>query len=309
MMLDEFCNRIGHLRRATVDGKLAPYKPVLLAAVVILIHKRKIVSQRIFLDGGLRSAFEQLLYRLFPEWKPGADIRLPFRHLATDGVWQLVARNGAAALLAQAQSDSSAKAAQILRHVLCAELDAQLFYLLSTRFDARLRIVKVLGDLYFPKERAWDLLSLFFAEDEQVAPRVAEAPAITERAFEEHLERNWRETPFASLGVELATRDRLGLPGRQVLTPVNAIDLLGYAEQTRTWWVFELKRGRPPDAVVGQVSRYLGWVSEERRGRREKAVGVVLAQKADQKLRYAVRANPNLDLWLWDGSFAIHRAA
>jgi len=69
---------------------------------------------------------------------------------------------------------------------------------------------------------------------------------------------------------------------------VNAIDLLGFEQQARRWWVFELKRGRSADAVVGQVSRYLGWTGEERRGHRETAVGAIIVNRADPKLSYAV---------------------
>jgi len=39
------------------------------------------------------------------------------------------------------------------------------------------------------------------------------------------------------------------------------------------------------------VSRYLGWIAEERRGHRESAVGAVIVKRADAKLRYAVKAN------------------
>jgi hypothetical protein len=85
-----------------------------------------------------------------------------------------------------------------------------------------------------------------------------------------------------------------------VLTPVNAIDLLGYQPGEKCWWVFELKRGRPPDRVVGQVSRYLGWVLRQRAGHGERAVGAIIARRVDAKLRYAAHANPLLSLWEYD---------
>lgn len=85
-----------------------------------------------------------------------------------------------------------------------------------------------------------------------------------------------------------------------MLTPVNAIDLLGFQPQEKCWWVFELKRGRPPDRVVGQVSRYLGCVLRERSGQGERAVGAIIARRVDPKLRYAAHANPLLSLWEYD---------
>ena len=85
-----------------------------------------------------------------------------------------------------------------------------------------------------------------------------------------------------------------------MFTPVNAIDLLGYEAKARRWWVLELKRNRSADVVVGQVSRYLGWIVEERRGHRESAVGAIIVRRADPKLRYAVKANDRLSLWEFD---------
>jgi RecB family endonuclease NucS len=107
------------------------------------------------------------------------------------------------------------------------------------------------------------------------------------------------------MGIELSRRETRGLPGRQVLTPVSAIDLLGYEPSRRRWWVFELKRGRPADRVVGQVSRYLGWMAEERAGHGESAVGAIIAGESDARLRYAVRANEKLSLWEYDAELRV----
>ena len=64
--------------------------------------------------------------------------------------------------------------------------------------------------------------------------------------------------------------------------------------------MIELKHGRSADDVVGQVSRYLGWVTEECARRGETATGAIVVREADEKVRYAVRANPRLTLWTWD---------
>jgi RecB family endonuclease NucS len=57
--------------------------------------------------------------------------------------------------------------------------------------------------------------------------------------------------------------------------------------------VVELKRGRGSDAVVGQVSRYMGWVKENLAGS-HRVFGIILAADADEEMRYAVAAHPNL---------------
>ena len=148
------------------------------------------------------------------------------------------------------------------------------------------------------------------------AERAAEAPVpelgevpFSEKFLEEHLERHWSRTPFATMGVELAKPEKHGIAGRQVLTEVNSIDLLGYQEANRCWWVFELKRGRPGDAVVGQVGRYLTWVRKRFQPAGDDAVGVVIARDADTKLRYSVQSQQGVSLWLYDDALSIHRAS
>jgi hypothetical protein len=248
----------------------------------------------------LRSAFQQLLARLFPTWPRRPNPQYPFRHLESDGVWRLVPNDGASEELRLAKADRAA-AWTVLRHVRCALLDANVFERLATRLDDRFRVLQVLSRLYFPTETSgalWHLLGEYDNGADYGTAQVSER--LTERALEEHIESHWRETPFAALGVELSRRETTGLPGRQVLTPVNAIDLLGIHPGRREWWVFELKRGRPSDAVVGQVSRYLGWMNEEHRSGDRSAVGAIIARHTDRKLQLAVRANPALSLWQFD---------
>ncbi len=162
------------------------------------------------------------------------------------------------------------------------------------------------GGVVKPSGRLWDLL-----EDlpSVPVPRAAEGEQVSERALEVHLEQHWGEAPFARAGVDLARREAHGWPCRQVFTPVNSIDLLGFESKARRWWVFELKRGRSADRVVGQVSRYLGWIGEERRGNRESAVGAIIVRKADPKLGYAVNANERLSLWEFDEQLQVKRVA
>ena len=49
--------------------------------------------------------------------------------------------------------------------------------------------------------------------------------------------------------------------GVEYPTPVGKIDILTIDED-ETFYVFELKWGRGRDKVVGQVTRYMGWVSD-----------------------------------------------
>lgn len=302
MNFDEWLCRVEDLRKDRARGPEKPYKPLLLASVLVLIAKRKLLARQVFLDGGLKSVFKQLLARLYPDWEYRADPRYPFRHLENDGVWTLVAGNAAAL---DAARGAGAKAREVLRYVACAELPPDVFAAL-TRPAGWLRALTDICKHLPP--RAIGRIAELAGEPSAPMPRVAARELITERALEEHLVAGWHLTPFARRGVRLATCERDGLPGRQVVTPVNAIDLLGFQRAARTWWVIELKRGRTSDAVVGQVSRYLGWLSESRRGKGEKAVGVVVARVADAKLVHAVRANDRLSLWLYDDHLNLKQA-
>jgi hypothetical protein len=295
------------LRRLRVDrskGVAKPYKPLLLAAVMLLIGKGKLRSPDIALDGGLVSAFKQLLALVYPEWKLGRSPDYPFRHLETDGVWQLVPRDGALEQLTAARG-MGGRARTVLRHVAFARMDPAVFAALAASPALRAQILDTLCAWYLPAGARRQLADI--ESGRSLAVETTTTAILDEKALEESLVRDWTRTAFAQLGVELASVERHGRPGRQVLTPVNAIDLLGYHPERKEWWVIELKHGRPADEVVGQVSRYLGWVSEECARRGERATGAIVARDANEKLRYAVRANPRLTLWTWDEELVVSK--
>lgn len=307
MTFEQFIEALRHLRLDRSGGEPKPYKPLLLASIVVLIHKGEIRTREIFLDGGLRSVFYQLLARLYPGRFQSANIVYPFRYLDSDRVLRLVPKDGAAGSLQAARAEGSAEW-KVMKHVRCAELDAEVFQALASSFQNRFRVLQLLIQTYdFPRDRTghlWDLLST--EEAALPVPVAAEPTAITERAVEEHLETNWRATEFARLGIELSTEEKHGLPCRQVLTPRNTIDLLGYRVAAREWWVFELKKGRSSDAVVGQVGRYMTWIGDQAK-RNESVRGAIIVGKADENLKASVRSNERLSLWQYDAALAVRQ--
>ncbi len=104
MNFEQFLEAARHLRRDRSGGEPKPYKPLLLASVVVLIHKGEIRTREVYLDGGLKSVFHQLLAKLYPGRFEAAKIIYPFRHLESDRVWRPVARDGAATGLAVARA-------------------------------------------------------------------------------------------------------------------------------------------------------------------------------------------------------------
>jgi len=49
--------------------------------------------------------------------------------------------------------------------------------------------------------------------------------------------------------------------------------------------VVELKKGRKSDDVVGQLSRYMGWVMKNRS---KKVRGIIIVSEPDDRLEYAI---------------------
>jgi hypothetical protein len=107
-----------------------------------------------------------------------------------------------------------------------------------------------------------------------------------------------------------------GIPGRQFPTDVGDIDLLCVDAKKRLA-VVELKRGRESDRVVGQIQRYIGWVEANLVKQGNTVRGIIIVHKPtdkypfDQRLHYAVQANPKLELRYYEIrlSFLAHNAA
>jgi len=84
-----------------------------------------------------------------------------------------------------------------------------------------------------------------------------------------------------------------GKSGRQYITEIGDIDLL--CKKNNDFVVIELKKGRSSDKVVGQISRYIGWV-KEKLANGNNVKGIIIVHDFDTKLKYAALANPNIEL-------------
>ena len=80
----------------------------------------------------------------------------------------------------------------------------------------------------------------------------------------------------------------LTLVERQYSTAVGPIDLLAKDSQG-VYVVIELKRGRTGDKVVGQILRYLGWVTRRLcQGKNTRVRGIIVGKDFDDKFEAAV---------------------
>jgi hypothetical protein len=200
--------------------------------------------------------------------------------------------------------------------------------LANTRYDFLFRSDRGVVELYAPERHGyWEIAKhedgkLFVSRSNDVEFAARSTVGTTsdtqpsDEAGEEFLfplERHLRDFLVANIrnirpgGRSLSVyADELGQTGVEYPTGVGFIDLLA-VEDGGGFVVFELKLGRGPDAAVGQLARYMGWV------KRNLAVdsvvrGIIVAGSVDEKLRYAASVIPDVSLFEYSMSFVLRSA-
>ncbi len=100
--------------------------------------------------------------------------------------------------------------------------------------------------------------------------------------------------------------DPTGRDGVEYPTAVGPIDILAIDDEEQ-FVVFELKRARSPDSAIGQVARYMGWISQTI-GRGKVVRGVIVAKSIGDNLRYSVTVIPNVSLFEYSVKFELKPA-
>ncbi|MCL4872348.1 MAG: DUF91 domain-containing protein [Anaerolineae bacterium] len=95
-----------------------------------------------------------------------------------------------------------------------------------------------------------------------------------------------------------------GRDGVEFQTDVGPIDILAKSP-VGNFYVFELKLGRGPDAALGQILRYMGWV-QQHLCVDKKVFGVVVAADISNKLKYAATQVPNVCLMEYELKVTLH---
>jgi hypothetical protein len=101
-------------------------------------------------------------------------------------------------------------------------------------------------------------------------------------------------------------KDSSGRDGVEYPTGVGPIDILA-TDGNGSFVVFELKRAASPDHAIGQLARYMGWVSQKMAAGKQ-VHGVIVAKSVNEKLRYAITVMPNVRLFEYDVSFKLRPA-
>ncbi len=122
-----------------------------------------------------------------------------------------------------------------------------------------------------------------------------------EKQLEEFIIENWNESEFGN-SLDLIYEDGL-LKSQQYRTDIGIIDILAKDKKTGSYVVIELKRNQTSDDTVGQVLRYMGWVTENLK---EKNVrGIIVAGTYDEKLYYAQNMIQAVDVFLYEVQFKL----
>jgi putative restriction endonuclease len=113
-------------------GHCAPYKPILLLAVIDLIAEGEITDNLIKITpelGELFASYWSLIRPVMPPERRMGDLALPFYHLRSDGFWHLVPRPGKEVIVKAGVAMRSISKLQ--ENTLGARLDDDLFHLLQ----------------------------------------------------------------------------------------------------------------------------------------------------------------------------------
>lgn len=127
---------------------------------------------------------------------------------------------------------------------------------------------------------------------------------VLEKYLEEFLVSNWANT---ELGKDYLIYEDENGTGQQFQTDSGRIDILAISKDQKELLVVELKKGRASDVVVGQITRYMGYVTTELAAAGQKVRGVIVALEDDQKLRHSLVIVPGVDFYRYEVSFKLRK--
>ena len=93
--------------------------------------------------------------------------------------------------------------------------------------------------------------------------------------------------------------------GRQYETDTGRIDILAISKDSKTLLVIELKKGRASDVVVGQIQRYMGFVTEELAGPDQQVRGLIIALENDDRIKRALVVAKGIDFYRYEVNFRL----
>ena len=128
-------------------------------------------------------------------------------------------------------------------------------------------------------------------------------------AMEKHLEdfliNNWSIT---SLGKTHDIFEEDGEKiGQQYQTDTGNIDILAISKDKKELLVVELKKGRASDSVVGQILRYMGYITTDLAEPDQIVRGCIIALEDDLRIKNALKITPSIDFYRYEVSFNLKK--
>jgi len=96
----------------------------------------------------------------------------------------------------------------------------------------------------------------------------------------------------------------LQLQQKEYPTDAGRIDIL-CTDTKGDFVVIETKKGRESDKVVGQISRYMGWVKLKMADHNQNVRGVIITNEPDEQLSYAIAPHSNIKLKYYKVKFEL----
>jgi restriction system protein len=124
-----------------------------------------------------------------------------------------------------------------------------------------------------------------------------------ESLLEDFLVATWDNIEeFKNLQIYKSDKGRIG---KQYPTKTGLIDILCIDKKNNDFVVFELKKDKPTDGVIGQIKRYMGWVKEELAKDGQNVRGIIIAAVNDDKLKYALKTITDVKLMTYSINFQL----
>ncbi len=143
-------------------------------------------------------------------------------------------------------------------------------------------------------------------EDTGVLPltSVDKSGFVLEKHLEDFLVANWESTELGKL-YDLIEDDG-DMVSQQYPTEIGNIDLLVTEKESGEYVVIELKKGQTSDQTVGQLTRYMGWVKQNK-SNGKKVKGIIIAGSQDERLKYALEMVPDAEIIFYRINFILER--
>lgn len=145
----------------------------------------------------------------------------------------------------------------------------------------------------------------------QSAPTDPDADDPVQFALEKYLEEflvdNWAKTELGRR-YDICCNDEGAQIGRQYPSDTGPLDILAVSKDGAELLVVELKRGKASDSAVGQIQRYMGYITDQVAEPGQTVRGVIIALEDDLRLKRALSVTTNIEFYRYQVRFMLTKA-